>query len=131
MFKHSRSVYIRKKKDFPLFHLSVVATLPWIQTQNNSLIPVLTLSPRSLLARYNSLMDPHLAGFFQNPKMRRQLRKNGLVGSYSSYSFFPVSFSFFSLKTNKQTIFSMYCTIPNYVLDARGHLNMCRTDDHT
>ena len=32
------------------------------------------------LAAYNSLMDPHLAGYFSNLKRRKHLKRAGLVG---------------------------------------------------
>ena len=31
------------------------------------------------LASYNSLLDPHLSGYFSNTRMKRHLRKSGLV----------------------------------------------------
>ena len=33
------------------------------------------------LAGYNSLLDPHLAGYFSNTRMRRHLHKSGLVST--------------------------------------------------
>ena len=37
------------------------------------------LSSCSPLASYNSLQDPHLGGFFANSRMRKHLKKSGLV----------------------------------------------------
>ena len=43
------------------------------------------------LPAYNSLMDPHLAGYFGNRKMRRHLRKQGLVSEWIQSSFSAMS----------------------------------------
>jgi len=37
------------------------------------------------LANYNSLRDPHLAGYFANSRLRRQLRKAGLVSTVAAF----------------------------------------------
>ena len=70
------------------------------------------------MACYNSLLDPHLSAFFASTRVRRHLRKAGLVSSLSSVGFVYATCTFMIIRVITSTWLSIWVDIKS-LLGAR------------
>lgn len=63
---------------------NVIILLTYLQLLLNcwQTLAIISVLPCSPLASYNSLQDKHLAGYFSNSRMKRHLKRSGLVRFY-------------------------------------------------